>query len=155
MKRFRLFTLSIWIAFICALWPIRAFAEGTDLEIRPETITQMEYTTAALTDRYDIRVLTEDAYEQARLIAEQQERAYFAAQAALFSGDESVAAVPLEQTVARLGMFGDSYAALNIASQDKQAGYSFWLMAGMLVMGSLAGCGLALVLQKRKRSARK
>ena len=110
----------------------------------------MEYSTAALTDRYDIQLLTEDTYEQARRIAEKQEQAYAYAQNALFSCKEPDT-IPLEQTIGGLKMFGADYTALNIASQDKTNAYRLWQIIAVLSSGTLAGCGLALAIQKKKR----
>ena len=63
--------------------------------------------------------------------------------------------MPLAQRTEDLGMFSEEYAALDMTSQAAKKGGSLWLTVGLLVLGTAAGCVLAVVLGKRKGVRRK
>ena len=150
MKMYKHGLPLLLLAIMHMLLPLTAYADDTDLVVPPETISLWAYYSAALTDRYGLELLTEESYEQARAIAEKQERDYHAAQASLFSTREETKAPPL-QLAEQLGLFGRDYEANQISARAQESGGSLWLVAGLLVFGTVGGCALAVVLQKRKR----
>lgn len=123
----------------------------TDLEIKTETITRRGYSGTAVTDKYEIEILTAESYEQANEIAARQEQTYLAAQASLFvTGSGAKKEDSVASTVARLGLFDSSYTLKDTQSLEQTTEYSVWLTVCLLALGVGAGIALAIVLQKRK-----
>lgn len=127
-----------------------AFCASTDLEIKPKVITERGYSDAAVTDKYDIELLTEDSYNQAQEISQNRMLEYEKAQADLFAKDNGYEeANNVNAVIEDLGLFKKGYSVTEKTVEVQEADVNFVLSALIILLGIGIGVGLSIAVQRR------
>lgn len=145
------FIAAIVLVVFSYVFTTYGFCDETDLEIDVESITQREYAGQAVTDGYDIEILTEDGYAQAEEIAAMREKNYEMTQTALFSDSEFSGADEVAVITEKLGMFDSGYTAADIQESTYSGSKNTILIILVLLLATGGGVALAFMWQRHRR----